>query len=120
MAKLKITESELQYAILDLAKRLNLLAHHCRPAPIRTGKWITPIQGNAGFVDLVIAGPGGVIFAELKGDTTQPTDTQMRWLGTLEAAGAEAYLWRPKDWVAGDIAAALARIAKPREVPDAP
>ena len=116
MAPLKMTETELQYAILDLAKLLGVLVHHCRPAPIRNGKWITPIQGNAGFVDLVLAGPGGVVFAELKGDTTQPTEMQMRWLGTLEAAGASAYLWRPAQWYDQTIQDVLKRLAKPAAV----
>lgn len=113
MARLKMTESQLQYSILDLAKLHGLLVHHCRPAVMRSGKWATPVQGNAGFCDLVIAGLGGVIFRELKGATAQPTDAQMRWLGTLEAAGADAKVWRPRDWESGDIAATLARLAKP-------
>lgn len=114
MVKLKMTEPQLQVCILDLAKYLGLLTHHCRPAILRSGKWATPIQGNAGFCDLVICGVGGVVFAELKGDTTQPTEAQMRWLGTLEAAGAEAYLWRPGHWEDGTIRDTLARLAKPR------
>jgi hypothetical protein len=113
---LKMTEPQLQVCILDLAKYLGLLTHHCRPAIMRSGKWATPIQGNAGFPDLCIAGVGGVVFAELKGDTTQPTDAQMRWLGTLEAAGAEAYLWRPAHWDDGTIREVLARLAKPKAV----
>lgn len=111
-----MTESQLQYSILDLAKLLGLLVHHCRPAIMQSGKWATPIQGNAGFVDLVISGVGGVVFAELKGDTAQPTEAQMRWLGTLEAAGAETYLWRPADWHSKAIASVLARLSHPREV----
>lgn len=112
--KLRMTEPQLQVSILDLAKHLHLLVHHCRPAIMRSGKWATPIQGNAGFCDLVLAGPGGVVFAELKSENTQPTDAQMRWLGTLEAAGAEVYLWRPKDWESGEIQQVLARLAKPK------
>lgn len=116
MTKLKMTESQLQYSILDLAKVHHLLVHHCRPAKIRADRWVTPIQGNAGFVDLVIVGVGGVVFAELKGDTTQPTEAQMRWLGTLEAAGSQAYLWRPEHWHSGEIAETLARLARPKAV----
>lgn len=98
-----MTESQLQYSILDLAKTLRLLVHHCRPAKVRADKW-------------VIAGVGGVVFAELKNDTTQPTPEQMTWLGTLEAGGAETYLWRPRDWDDKTIETVLKRIAKPREV----
>lgn len=107
IARLKMTESELQYAILDLAKRLGLLAMHIRDSRRNLA---------TGFPDLVLAGPGGVVFAELKNDKHQPTDMQMRWLGTLEAGGAEAYLWRPEQWTNGAVASVLQRIAKPREV----
>lgn len=115
MVKLKMTEPQLQVCILDLAKTLHLLVHHCRPAILRSGKWATPIQGHSGFPDLCIAGVGGVVFAELKSDTTQPTPEQMRWLGTLDAGGAETYLWRPADWDDGTIETVLERLAKPRK-----
>lgn len=112
--KLKMTEPQLQVSILDLAKLKGILVHHCRAAIMRSGKWATPVQGNAGFTDLVLSGPGGVVFAELKSDNTQPTDAQMRWLGMLEAGGAEVYLWRPEHWFSGEIFDVFDRIAKPR------
>jgi hypothetical protein len=107
-ARPKMTESQLQASILDLCRTRRLLAFHVRDSRKSVG---------VGFPDLVVAGVGGVLFRELKNDVLQPTPEQMTWLGTLEAGGADAALWRPEQWYAGDIAAALARIAKPREVP---
>lgn len=110
-----MSEDQLQYTIIDLAKRLGLLVHHCRPAPVRQGKWITPIQGFKGFCDLVVAGPGGVVFRELKNDVLQPSPEQMTWLGTLEEGGADVAIWRPAHLHDGTIERELKRLAKPRE-----
>jgi hypothetical protein len=102
-----MTESQLQLSILDLARRHRLLAFHVRDSRKSLG---------VGFPDLVLCGVGGVLFRELKNDVLQPTPEQMCWLGTLDAGGADAALWRPSNWHSGEIADALYRIAKPREV----
>lgn len=103
----KMTEAQLQASILDLCRHHRLLAMHIRDSRRNIG---------VGFPDLVIAGRGGVIFRELKNDTLQPTPEQMTWLGTLDAGGADAALWRPGHWEDGTVREVLARIAKPREV----
>jgi hypothetical protein len=59
--------------------------------------WRTPMSGDPGFPDLVLARDGVVIVAELKSRRGQPTDDQKMW---LEALGAHARLWRPQDWPA--------------------
>lgn len=114
MARRPMTESELMASVLHLAKVQGVLAHHCRPARLADGSWRTPIQGTKGFPDVVLCGPGGLVVAELKNDVLAPTPEQMHWLGTLEAAGADARLWRPEAWHSGEIAEVLARLAKPR------
>lgn len=55
-------------------------------------------RSEPGFPDLVIAGHGRVLFAELKTERGRLTDPQQRWLNTLRECGAEVYLWRPSDW----------------------
>ena len=104
-ARPKMTESQLQASILDLARTHRLLAFHVRDSRKSIG---------VGFPDLVLAGVGGVLFRELKNETLQPTPEQMTWLGTLEAGGADTALWRPEHWYSGEVAANLARLAKPR------
>lgn len=111
-----MSESQLQFTVIDMAKRLGLLVHHCRPAPVRTGKWVTPIQGHTGFVDLVIVGVGGVLYRELKGEKTHPTPEQMRWMGTLDESGQDVAIWRPEHLRDGTVEAALKALTKPREV----
>jgi hypothetical protein len=102
-----MTEAMLQTNILELARLHHLQVFHCYDSRKSTGP---------GFPDLVLAGPGGVVYAELKNDTLQPTPEQMTWLGMPDAGGAEAYLWRPAQWQDETIHAVLARLAKPRQV----
>ena len=75
----------------------------------QSGKWSTPIQGDAGFPDLVLAHPQkGVIFAELKSEKGKPTEAQMEWLEVLSNATygcptksdhwlVRVCVWRPSD-----------------------
>jgi hypothetical protein len=106
-ARSGMTEAMLQTSILELARTYRLQAFHCYDSRKSTGP---------GFPDLCLAGPGGVVFAELKNDVLAPTPEQMTWLGTLVEGGAEAYLWRPEQWLDQTIHAVLARLAKPRVI----
>jgi hypothetical protein len=73
--------------------------HHTRPALNRRGEWRTPIQGDAGFPDIVLARDGRIIFAELKRTGGRPTPQQQMWLETLaQCDGVEVYVWNPNDW----------------------
>lgn len=65
----------------------------------------------AGFPDLVIVGPGGVLFIELKTDRGRVRPEQTTWLNALSAAGSQAAVWRPRDWTA--IQVALRTLAHP-------
>jgi hypothetical protein len=104
-----MTEDQLLRSVLDLAATYGWMAHHCRPARLTNGRWATPIQGNAGFPDLVLAHPSGrLIVAELKSQSAQTTTGQRQWLTTIAAAGVHVHVWRPVDWLAGDIQRALA------------
>ena len=77
--------------IAEAAQVLGFLVHHSRPA--RTAKgWRTPIQGNAGFVDLVIVGHGKSWFIEAKRRPLKPTPEQMLWATEMIKAGLDARL----------------------------
>lgn len=111
------SEAELQVAVIDLARLRGWLVHHTRPARLSQGGWRTPIQGHAGFPDLVMVRDGRVIFAELKRQSGRVAADQQVWLNELlTAAGAghlvrptvEVYLWRPSDWMSGEIGKTLA------------
>lgn len=97
------SEKRFQDLVVAKARRYGLLCYHTydsrRSAP--------------GFPDLVIAGPGGVAFRELKTENGRPSQAQMQWIHTLAAAGADAGIWRPHDLSSGLIEQTLARLCKP-------
>ncbi len=101
-----MSETELKDAVIDLAQRLRYLAHHDRPAQNRRGKWATHIQGNVGFVDLVLARNGFVLFIEFKDEKGKLDDEQIAWgraLGDQSVAQSRYHIWRPSDWLDGTI-----------------
>ena len=92
-----LTEAQFQTWVIGVAQWNGWLVQHSRPAREASGSWSTPITGDVGFPDLVLAHPKyGTIFAELKSEKGYTSPTQTRWLETLRA-GSEAYLWRPSD-----------------------
>jgi hypothetical protein len=107
----QVSEDQLLRAVLEHAAWLGLLVHHCRPA--RTAKgWRTPIQGTRGFPDLAIAGPGGLLLPETKSTTGSLDPDQRRWRDVLLASGQPWRLWRPQQWLSGQIRAELEALAK--------
>jgi hypothetical protein len=94
-----MTEREFQIAVVELARLMGWRVHHTRPALTQRGRWLTPIQGDAGFPDLVLCRPPRLILAELKRVGGKPTADQQAWLDALAScAGVEVYLWTPADW----------------------
>jgi len=100
-----LSEDDLKRRILDAAKVHGWQCHHGRPARTARG-WRTPVEGDAGFPDLVLARDGVLIVAELKRNDAYPTPQQRAWLAQLGPFGR---LWRPRDW-----AAILAELSTPR------
>lgn len=92
-----MTEGQLLRNVVDLCAWLGLRVHHCRPARTASG-WRTPIQGDVGFPDLVVAGEGGVVFAELKSRTGRLSAGQQVWRDVLLGSGQVWLLWQPSDW----------------------
>lgn len=93
-----MNETEFLANVVELAKTLGYIVHHDRPAQTTGGSWITAIQGDPGFPDLVLAKPGRLIFAELKSDAGVVGASQWHWLDTLRTEhGCEVYVWRPRD-----------------------
>lgn len=83
-----MSEAELQNRILDLCDWLGVLAFHDNDSR----------RNRKGFLDLVLAGHRGTIFAELKSEKGKPTKEQIEWMDRLRESGEEVYLWRPSDW----------------------
>lgn len=95
---MRIGESQLQAAIVELAKLEGWLVFHPMPVQNQSGRWRTALQGDRGFPDLVLAHKDrGVIFVELKSTIGRVSEYQQLWIDTLKQAGAEVYVWRPVD-----------------------
>lgn len=105
---MSFAERHLQAAVERLAGLLGWTYMHCRPAVDRSGRWSTPLSGMPGFPDLVLVRPPRLVFAELKAERGRLTAEQEHWLDVLRQAGAEVYVWKPKNWVSGEIEGALA------------
>ncbi len=105
MKKPAMREDDLLRCVVAYAHLRRLLVLHCRPAWTQRG-WRTPIQGDPGFVDVVVAGPAGVLFAELKSQRGKATLGQELWMKVLGA-----HLWTPREWFDGTIRRELDGIA---------
>ena len=99
-----MTEDQLLAEVTALCDRLGLLWHH-DPDSRRS-------KGTKGFPDLVIAGPHGIIFAELKSEDGDTSADQDRWLWTLgqivdsliseyQESRIMCFVWRPADLASG-------------------
>lgn len=105
-----MTEDELLAAVMDLAKLHHLYVHHCRPARTERG-WRTPIQGLAGFPDLVIVGKS-VLYRELKSAKGRLTKEQADWIDALDRSGHNTGVWRPADLLSGLVAHQLRSVKR--------
>lgn len=100
-----MSEAELLGLVLGAARRRQLLAFHSTDSRLDVGP---------GFPDLVIAGPGGLLFAELKSRDGDTSAQQDGWLWMLAQGCQWWVIWRPQDWEAGRIRAALNYLARPQ------
>ncbi len=85
--------------VIDYAHLKGWLAAHFRPAKTEAG-WRTAVQGDAGFLDLVLARNGVVIIAELKSEIGTLSPPQEAWLAALQGDGESTalwFVWRPSD-----------------------
>lgn len=100
VAQPRMSEAELQRAVIECARALGWRVAHFRPAQTRAGRWVTPVSADgAGFPDLVLARNGVVLFVELKTEKGRMSDEQAKWRLALPAM----FLWRPADWVSGHV-----------------
>lgn len=85
----RVTEKTFMAQVTQLAEMCGYLVYHTHDSR-RSAK---------GFPDLVIAGRGKLIAAELKVGKNQMTAAQREWLATLRAVpGVVAVEWRPEQF----------------------
>lgn len=90
------TEIQCQATIVEAAKLFGWRIHATRPARSAKG-WRTPIQGHAGFPDLVLARGPDLLFVELKRKPNRIEPDQQAWHDALAAAGATVHVvWVPE------------------------
>jgi len=91
--------------VLTLAADLGVHAHYCRDS--------LRCEGATGLPDLILAGPGGVLWRELKagGDLD---DGQRAWRDTLRKSGADWAVWTPAAWITRQVHREMQAIASPR------
>jgi hypothetical protein len=89
------TEAEFQRQVVRLAKLYQWRVVHYRPSLNRSGKWSTPVQGDKGGPDLLLAKGGKVLLLELKTEAGRLRPEQRAWQA---AAGGNYWCVRPSDW----------------------
>lgn len=93
----RMTEAHLERSVIQLCQWLGLLVYHTRDSR----------GSNPGFPDLVIVGPRGVLFRELKSAAGKVTRPQSLWGDGLTEAGSSWAVWRPEHLLDGTIRAEL-------------
>ena len=106
-------ENAFQAQVIRFARELGWLVHHCRPVVTQSGRAMTPIQGDAGFPDLVMTlhdredeSRDRCIVAELKSFRGRRDfqHGQQEWLTAWRAieqrtkGAVRAFVWTPMDW----------------------
>lgn len=84
----RLSEADFQRIVTDYATLRGLRWHHETDSR----------RSKAGFPDLVVAGPGGVAFIELKTNTGRVKPEQAEWIDALRDAGQHALIVRPRHW----------------------
>ena len=111
-------EKELQREVIAFARGLGYKVAHfadSRRQVIKDGRrMLVGDEQGAGVPDLVLAGRGRLIFAELKTQAGTVSDKQAEWLEALSrvaeaTSGVEVYIWRPSHWLDGTVEDVLKR-----------
>lgn len=89
-----MSEDDYLRRIVDTAHLYGWRVTHFRPARTEKG-WRTALQGDGGFVDLVLAKHGTVLHVEVKTDRGKVRPDQLEWAKEI---GPSYRLWRPRDW----------------------
>jgi hypothetical protein len=91
------SERSFQDAVTAYARLTGWRYAHHRAARTVHG-WRTPVTGDIGVPDLLLARRGRLVFAELKRQGGRLRPEQREWLDALSLTPAEVYVWTPADW----------------------
>lgn len=88
--------------VASLAQEHGVLWHHCTESRL--------CLGNPGLPDLILAGPGGVMFPELKDDMRHMRPAQTHWRWMLRAGRVNTPIWLPSQFRNGTVEASIAAL----------
>lgn len=100
-----MTEKQLLTRVREICAWMHLLVYHTHNSR----------RSEPGYPDLTIAGPGGVMWRELKTRRGKVTPDQITWLQQLAAGGGDADIWRPVDLLSGRIQRELTALRRPKD-----
>lgn len=93
---IEISEASWQKMVIQLAVSKGWKYYHPPDnIPNKAGKRQYVV---AGYPDLTLVKDNRLLFIELKRNLGKTTKEQVEWLEALKKAGAEVYVWRPKDY----------------------
>lgn len=101
MYRRDMLEAELLAEVRRMCRDLGLWTYHTRNS----------IGSDRGWPDLVIIGPHGIVFIELKRQHERPTPEQREVGRRLAGAGCRWDVWRPSDLIDGTIGRELAELS---------
>lgn len=90
-----MSEADFESRVIKTAKTYGWMVCHYVPAVRQSGNWSTPVKGDRGCPDLILARRGVVLLVELKTNSGTTSPDQRKWLAALDGYGD---VWRPKDW----------------------
>jgi hypothetical protein len=92
--RMRLSEDDFKRKVMEYAKLRGWMVCHYRPARTEHG-WRTPLEGDKGCPDLILARRGYLLLVELKSSGGRLASEQMAW---AQALGDNYRLWRPRDW----------------------
>jgi hypothetical protein len=103
----RMRERQLHAAVLAIVAELGGIRVHY-DGDMRRSRLADP-----GFPDLVLLGPGGILYRELKRQDERPSHVQSGWGQALLDAGCNWAIWRPLDLLTGQIRTELSALTIP-------
>lgn len=88
-----MTEKQLQQNVQATLRAFGWMSYHT---------WLS-VRSVAGYPDIVAIRGNRLIAIELKSERGDVRPEQQEWLDAFAAAGSEAVIWRPSDWLSGEI-----------------
>ena len=103
-----MSEAKLQAEVNKLLTANGWRWTHFRTAITQAGHYVTAISGDKGFPDVIAVRGSRLLFAELKREGGKLEPAQIEWREALYGwalveSRREYHLWKPSDFLSGEI-----------------